>query len=136
MPRWISIPLAIAAILYALQQVRMFFIYRGRIYSPTIGAMEPNPTLSAVAIRSAVTCIVFAVLVLLIPWPKLLTYIFVALTARALLDAIFCAFSRGIYGVTAATLTPKGHRAVFVNSLSKAVGNAVLCGVCIYFIGL
>jgi hypothetical protein len=136
MPLWLSILIAIACILWALQQFRMFLIYRGRIYSPTVGAMEPNPTLSTVAIRSSLTCIVFAALVLLVPWPRLITYVFAALTARALLDTILSAFGRGIHAIPAVTLTPKGRRAVFFNSLAKVVGNAVLCAICIYFIGL
>ena len=136
MPLWISIPIAIACILWALQQFRMFLVYRGRIYSPTVGAMEPNPTLSAVAMRSALTCIVFAALVLLVPWPKLITYIFAAFTVRALLDTILATFGRGIHAMPCVELTPKDRRAVFVNALSKVIGNAALCAICIYFIGL
>jgi len=136
MPLWLSIAIAIACILWALQQFRMFLICRGRMYSPTVGSMEPNPTLSAVAMRSAFTCIVFAALVLLVPWPKFITYVFVALTARTLLDTVLAAFGRSIHAIPAVALTPKERRAVFFNSFSKAVGNAVLCAICIYFIGL
>jgi hypothetical protein len=84
----------------------------------------------------SLTSIVFAALVLLIPLPKLITYVFAILTARALLDTILYALGRGLKAISSVTLTAKGRKAVFFNSLAKVVGNAVLCAICIYFFGL
>jgi hypothetical protein len=135
MPHWLSILLAVFSGLYALQQVRMFRIYRGSIYSPTIGAMEPNPTLSAIAIRSAVTFAVFAFLFVFIPWPKILTYITAVWVFRALIDILLSWAGRGQFLVTASVMTEKGRRHLVYSSVAKAIGNCVWFGVCIYFFG-
>ncbi|SRR6266516_3399682 len=135
MPHWLSILLAVLSVLYALQQVRMFRIYRGQIYSPTIGEMQPNPTLSAIAIRSAVTFAVIAVLFVLVPWPRVLTYITGVWVFRAVVDVFLCWLGRGQFSVTAPMLTEKGRRAFVLNSAAKVVGNGVWFGVCIYFFG-
>jgi hypothetical protein len=135
MPRWPSILLAVLSALFALQQVRMFRIYRGQIHSSTIGQMQPNPTLSAIAIRSAVTFAVFAVLFLLVPWPRVLTYITGVWVFRAVVDVFLCWLGRGQFSVTAPMLTEKGQRAFVLNSAAKVVGNGVWFGVCIYFFG-
>jgi hypothetical protein len=135
MPHWLSILLAVSSGLYALQQVRMFRIYRGQIYSPTVGAMQPNPTLSAIAIRSTVTFAIIAFLFIFVPWPRVLTYITGVWVCRAVVDAVLCWLGRGQYSVAAPMLTDKGRRAFLLNSSSKVVGNAVWFGVCIYFFG-
>ncbi len=125
MPRWLSILLAVLSALFALQQVRMFRIYSGQIVSSTIGEMLPNPTLSAIAIRSAVTFAVFAVLVLLIPWPKVLTYITGVWVIRAVIDVLLCWPGRGQFRVTASMLTEEGRGSVVLNSAAKVVGNCL-----------
>src|SRR6266849_157002 len=130
MPRWLSIVLAVLSGLYALQQVRMFRIYRGQTYSPTIGAMEPNPTLSAIAIRSAVTFAIVAILFLLVSWPRVLTYIAGLWMCRAGVDVFLCWTGRGQFSVTAPVLTDKGRRSYLLNSAAKVVGAAVWFGVC------
>lgn len=135
MPHWLSILLAVLSGLYALQQVRMFRIYRGHIHSPTIGPMEPNPTLSAVAIRSAVTFAVFAALFLLVPWPRVLTYITGVWVCRAVVDVFLCWLGRGQFSVTAAIMTEKGRRHQVFQQSAKVIGNGVWFGVCIYFWG-
>ena len=135
MPLWLSIVLVVLSALYALQQVRMFRIYRGQIYSSTIGEMQPNPTLSAIAIRSAVTFAVFAALFLLVPWPRVLTYITGVWVCRAAVDVFLCWLGRGQFSVTAPMLTEKGRRAFVVNRAAKVVGNGTWFGVCIYFFG-
>jgi hypothetical protein len=135
MPHWFSILLAVLSALYAFQQVRMFRIYRGQIYSPTIGAMQPNPTLSTIAIRSAVTFAVFAALFLLAPWPRVLTYITGVWVCRALVDVFLCWLGRGQFSVVASMLTDKGRRGYLLNTSAKVVGNGAWFGVCIYFFG-
>jgi hypothetical protein len=132
---WLPILLAVLSGLYALQQVRMARIYRGDIYSPTIGAMEPNPTLSAIAVRSAVTFAIFGVLFLLVPWPRVLTYITGAWVCRAVIDVFLCWLGRGQFIVAAPMLTDKGQRHYLLNTSAKVVGNALWFGVCIYFFG-
>ena len=135
MPYWFSILLAIASGLYALQQVRMFRIYRGQAYSPTIGAMEPNPTLSAIAIRSAATFAVFVFIFLLVPWPKFLTYITGVWVCRAIVDVLLCWLGKGQFSAAAPMLTDKGRRGYLLSTSTKVIGNAVWFGVCIYFFG-
>jgi hypothetical protein len=135
MPHWPSILLAVLSALYALQQVRMFRIYRGHIHSPTVRAMQPNPTLSAIAIRSAVTFAVFAALFLVVPWPRVLTYITGVWVCRAVIDVVLCWLGRGQFSITAPMLTDKGRRVFLLNSASKVVGNSVWLGVCVYFFG-
>jgi hypothetical protein len=135
MPHRLFILLAVLSALYALQQVRMFRIYRGQIYSPTIGEMQPNPTLSAIAIRSAVTFAVFAALFLLVPWPRVLTYITGVWVFRAVIDVFLCSVGRGQFSITAPMLTEKGRGAFVVNSAAKVVGNGIWFGVCTYFFG-
>src|SRR5881409_1360956 len=135
MPHWVSILLAVLSLLYALQQVRMFHIYRGQIFSPTMGSMQPNPTLSSIAIRSAVTFAVFAVLLLLVPWPRVLTYITGVWVCRAVVDVFLCLLGRGQFSAVAPMLTDKGRRGYLLNTLAKVIGNGVWFGVCIYFFG-
>ena len=135
MPHWPSILLAVLSALYALQQVRMFRIYRGHIHSPTVRAMQPNPTLSAIAIRSAVTFAVFAALFLVVPWPRVLTYITGVWVCHAVIDVVLCWLGRGQFSITAPMLTDKGRRVFLLNSASKVVGNSVWLGVCVYFFG-
>src|SRR6266481_3291217 len=110
MPHWLSISLAVVCWLCALHQVRMARIYRGQIYSPTIGPMEPNPTLTAIAISSAVTSAIYGILVLLIAWPRLLTYLSLVWVCGAVADAVLGWFGPGVGGPTVAMLTEKGRR--------------------------
>lgn len=135
MPRWLSIVIVIVCWLSALQQIRMYFIYTGRIYSPTIGAIEGGSTLRAVAIRSAITCVIYGFIVLLIPWPRLITYVSVVWLCRAALDTILGWFGGGIHAVTAAVSTDKGRRHYLVSQSVAVLNRAVLALVCGYFFG-
>ena len=135
MPHWVSIILAVLSALFALQQVRMFRIYRGQVYSATVGAMEPNPTLSAIAIRSAITFAIFAVVLLVIPLPRALTYITGVWACRAVVDVFLCLAGTGQYSATAAIMTAKGRKHHVFQEAAKVIGNGVWFGVCIYFFG-
>src|ERR1035437_2315949 len=128
MPHWVSIILAVLSAFYVLQQVRMFRIYRGQVYSPTIGAMEPNPTLTAIAIRSAITFAIFAVVFLLIPLPRALPYITAVWVSRAVVDVFLCLAGTGQYSVTAAIMTAKGRKHHVFQEAAKVIGNGVWFG--------
>ena len=134
MPSWLSIALAVGCWLAALQQVRMYFIYAGRIYSPTIGAVEGGPTLRAVAIRSAITFIIYGFIVLLVPWPRLLTYVSAVWLCRAAIDTVFGWFGMGVNGVTVAVSTEKGRRHYLVSQAVAVFSRAIVVAVCGYFL--
>src|SRR6266436_969611 len=110
MPRWLSISLAVVCWLCALKQVRMARIYKGQIYSPTIGAMEPNPTLTAIAIPATITFAIYGILVLLIAWPRLLTYLYLAWASRSIVDALLGWFGIEVHGVKVGIMTEKGRK--------------------------
>jgi hypothetical protein len=133
--RWLTIVLAVFCGFFSFQQLRMYGIYRGSVYSSAIGSIEPNPVLSAIALRSAITFAIFAFLVLLVPWPRVLTYVTGLWVCRAIIDTILCSLGRGQYRIVASMLTDRGRKASVLNASSKAVGNALWFGTCIYFFG-
>jgi len=135
MPHWLSILLAIACWLFAMLQVRMSLIYRGRIHSPAIRPIEPSPTLAAIAIRSAATFVIYGFLILFTRWPQLLTYIGLIWTCRAIIDIFLGWFGRGIHASTIATLTEKGLRYYFTRNAVGVTNSAIFFGACLYFFG-
>src|SRR5207249_5016109 len=133
MPRWLSISLAVACWFCALKQVRMSRIYRGQIYSPTIGSMQPNPTLTAIAIRSAVTFAIYGVLVLLIAWPRLLTYLSLVWACRAIVDALLGWVGAGVHGTTVGILTEKGRKHYVLTESAGVASRLVLFAIFAHF---
>jgi len=113
----------------------MYFIYTGRIYSPTIGTIEGGPSLRAVAVRSAVTFAIYGFLVLLVTWPRLLTYVSLVWLCRAAVDTILGWFGGGVHHITVAVSTDKGRRHYFVSQAVAVLSRAVLVLVCGYFFG-
>jgi len=61
----------------------------------TIGAMEPNPTLTATAIRSTITFAIYGIIVLLIAWPRLLTYLSLVWACRAIVTRSLAGLAQG-----------------------------------------
>jgi hypothetical protein len=135
MPHWLSITLAVVCWFCALQQVRMYFIYTGRIHSPTIGSIDGGPTLRAVAIRSAVTFAIYGFLVLLIPWPRLLTYVSMVWLCKEIVDALLGWVGRGVHGSTSVMLTEKGRKHYVISEFVAVLSRAVVLAVCAYFFG-
>jgi hypothetical protein len=135
MPHWLSITLATAFWLFALGQVRMYCIYTRRIGSPTIGPIDGGPTLRAVAIRSAVVCTMYGFLVLLIPWPRLLTYVSIVWVCKEMVDAMLGWLGKGVHGVEVAMMTNKGRRQYCIVQAVAVLSRAVLVVVCVYFFG-
>lgn len=133
--RWLTIMSAVFCGLLSFQQLRMYRIYQGSIFSTAIGSIEPNPALAAIALRSAITFTIFTFLVLLIPWPRVLTYVTGVWVCRAIIDMILCWLGRGQYRIVASMLTDRGRKASVLNASSKVVGNALWFGTCIYFFG-
>lgn len=113
----------------------MYFIYTGRIGSPTIGPIDGGPTLRAVAIRSAVVCTIYGVLVLLIPWPRLLTYVSIVWVCKEMVDAVLGWFGRGVHGVEATMMTNIGRRYYLVVQAVGVLSRAVLVLLFAHFFG-
>ena len=134
----ISRTLAVACWIWALKQSRMIFIYRRKIDSPTTGLFrgdKPNVVMSSIATRSAITFTIFGVLLLVVPWPQVLTYISGTWVCRAVIDAVLCWLGRGQYTVTVAVMNSKGRRYYLFEESAKVIGNGLWFGACIYFIG-
>jgi len=139
MPHWLLITLAIACWIWALMQTRIFLVYQGRIDSPTTGLYrggEPNVVMSAIAVRSAVTFSIFGFLLLLIAWPRVLTYVCGVWVCRAIVDVVLCWLGKGQYSVTVALLAKKGRRGHLLQESAKVIGNSVWFGVCIWLFGI
>ena len=135
MPLWLSIILAVVSWLCALQQLRMYFTYTGRMHSSTIGSIEGGPTLRAVALRSAITFTIYGFLVLLVPWPRLLTYVSIVWLCRATIDAALVWFGKGDQSSTSAIMTDKGRRHCIISESVAVLCRAVVVVVCAYFFG-
>jgi hypothetical protein len=135
MPRWYFITLATLFWLYALYQVRMYFIYTGRIHSQVIGNIDGGPTLRAVAIRSAVAFVVYGFLLLVMLWPRVLTYVSVVRLCMEIIDATLGWFGRGVHGITIAVSTEKGRRYQFFLQSVGVLIRAALVLVCAHFFG-
>jgi hypothetical protein len=135
MPRWLSISLGVVCWYCAFKQLRMSRIYRGKIYSPAICPIEPNAALTAIAVGSSVMFAGYGVLVLLIPWPRLLTYLSLVWVCRAVADAILCRLGAGIGGPTGAMLTEKGRRQRLLGDIVAVASRAALLAVFAYFFG-
>jgi hypothetical protein len=133
MPQWLSITLAVLCWLFALQQVRMYFIYTGRAHSPMIGHIDGGPTLRAVAIRSAVAFAIYGFLVLFIPWPRVLTYVCIVWLCLEIVDAVLGWYGRGVQGSTITTM--KGRRHYLIVECAGVAMRAILVGICLYFFG-
>ncbi|MGO8699916.1 MAG: hypothetical protein ACLQVY_19645 [Limisphaerales bacterium] len=121
--------------LYALWQLRMYFIYTGRIHSQTIGDIDGGPTLRAVAVRSAVASTIYGFLVLFIRWPRLLTYICVVWMCVEIVDAALGWYGRGVRGSTGSLLNLKGRSYYLIVEGAGVAIRAVLVGICVYFFG-
>src|SRR5258708_26684622 len=125
--------MSVACWIWALMQVRMALVYQGMINSAVTGSYrgsEPQPVLFSIAARSAVTFAIFGILIIVVPWPRTLTYLTGVWTCRAVLDAVLCWLGRGQYSVTVATLTAKGRRGFLLQESAKVVGNGVWLGLC------
>ena len=134
-PHWLIIALAIVFWFFALAQVRVYFIYTRRIESPTIGPIDGGPTLRAIAIRSAVVCTIYGILVLLIPWPKLLTYVSIVWVCKEMVDAVLGWVGKGVHGVVAAMMTDKGRRHYVIVQAVAVLSRAFLVLLCAHFFG-
>ena len=135
MPHWLSITLAVLCWLYALQQVRMYFIYTGHIHSPQIGDIQGGPTLRAIAVRSAVVFAIYGFLVLFIPWPRVLTYVSIVWLCKEIVDDALGWYGRGIQGSTMAIMNEKGRRHYMIVALFGVAIRVVLCGICLHYFG-
>src|SRR5258708_2437278 len=129
---WRSIAIAVVCWLFALQQVRMYLIYTGRIYSPTIGAIEGGPTLRSIALRSAFAFAVYGFLVMFVSWPRRLTCVGLFWLFRAAIEAAFVCFGRAGHGVVS---TDQGRRQSLLSHAVAVLIRAVLVLVLVYFFG-
>ena len=137
MATWLTIALGVLCLFWALMQLRMVFVYTGRAQSATVGPLVgPQPTLTHVAVRSAITFFALALVFFLVSWPKLLLVIAGVLLARAVIDLVLFSFSIGMFRLYA----PNGSFANARSSLlAKQIGNIVFFGlaaaIVFYFLG-
>jgi len=88
----------------------MYLIYTRRIYSQAMGDFEGGSVLRAIALCASITAAIYGFIVLLVPWPQLLTYVSIVWLCRGALDAALGWFGSGIHGVDVSVSTDKGRR--------------------------
>jgi len=112
----------------------MCLIYPGSISSPTVGIIGNNGNLKSLAVRSAITFVIYGFIILLIPWPRFVTYIAALWTLRAMADTTLAFNGRGIHALTLASRTLEGRRHYMI-SQTIAFFNRALLTVSAYFLG-
>jgi hypothetical protein len=130
MPYWLSIAIAVACLLYALQQVRMYMIDTGRTYSPVIGPVQ-SATLSAIAMKSVLVYPCYALILLLVPWPRFVTYFAAVWVMAGAIDAVLGWFGKGVRGANGLLLrqTAKGQRRyILVEGFGVGIRGLIFAG--------
>lgn len=138
MPLWLAITIAVFCGLSVLAQIHMWRVYSGKVDSPTTGFSkggEPSGPLASTAIRSAISFAVYGILVLVVRWPQLLTYLAAFWVIRSVADLVICALGRGMYSVDMRILNEKGQKAYVINQFYWVLFRVALFGACIYFFG-
>jgi len=138
MGKWLPFIIAGICWLWALAQIRMVMIYWGKLDSPAIGFYkggEPNPVLSAIAIRAVITFIVFGFVFFFIPWPKVFTYITAILVLRGIIDIILCSLRCGQYTVDISVIPEKAKQHLVTHVITTKIWIVLFFGVCLYFFG-
>jgi len=91
-------------ILWGVAQLRMTLVYLGRVPSAVAG---PSSSLAVTAGLSAVFMPLYGLLLIVLPWPQVVSYVLAAMLLRYCADEI--AKIAG-FGPGALQLTPKGKR--------------------------
>jgi hypothetical protein len=130
LPHWLSITLAVICWLFALQQIRMALIYLGLIPHPIL---PQGSHLAKIALRSAINITTYGFIVLLIPWPKLLTYFFGVIVCLTIVDAILGLFGLGVFGDMIENRFYLKSRTIYF--MSKIVVVGLITWLCFHFFG-
>jgi hypothetical protein len=131
MPHWLSVTLAVFFWLFALQQIRMALIYLGLMPHPFL---PQGAHLAKIAIRSAVKFTTYGFIVLLIPWPRLLTGFFGAIVCLTIVDLILGLAGLGIFGNAVESKFNLKSQAIYLTSKIIIVG--LITWLCFHFFGL
>ena len=130
MPPWLSITFAIICWLFSLQQIRMTLIYLGLMPHPFL---PQGAHLAKIAIRSAINFTIYGFIVLLIPWPRLLTYFFGAIVCLTIVDLILGLVGLGVFGNMIESKFNLKSQAIYLTSKIIIVG--VIAWLCFHFFG-
>jgi hypothetical protein len=130
MPHWLAITLAIICWFSAIQQIRMTLIYLGLIPHPLL---PQGSHLAKIAFRSAINATTYGFIVLLIPWPRLLTCLFGAIVCLTILDAVLGLFGLGVIGDMIENKSDLKSRAI--HFVSKVAVFGLITWLCFYFFG-
>jgi len=114
----------------------MYVIYTGRTYSPMVGAIEGGPTLGAVAIGSGIAFAIYGFIALLIPWPRLITYVSVVWLCRAAFDAVLGWFGKGAHRIRLVESSGNLRRHYVLCETVAVVSRGILVLACGHFFGL
>jgi hypothetical protein len=107
-----------------------------RLSSQAMGDFEGGPVLRAIALRAAITAAIYGFLVLLVPWPRLLTYVCIVWLCRVAIDGILGWFGMGIHGCRPLSVsTDKGRQHYLASRFVAVFIRAVLVMACGYFFG-
>jgi hypothetical protein len=135
MPHWLSLALATGCWICALYQLRMYLIYAGRIHSPAIGAIDAGPALGAVAIRSLVSFAIYGFLVLVVPWPRLITYVSLVWLCKGVVQAITAWLGTRRNNPPLAIASQKGRGYLLSVEVAALLTRAVVTAACAFFLG-
>ena len=134
MPTWLSVTLCGVCILWAVAQARTFLVYMHVLRSAVLPTTEsPQPALVHSALSDAITFACYGMIVLLIRWPKLVTYIIAVLLLKSLINMILASLGLGKF--SGIELAPKGKRyqtllesVPFIVYLLTIIGSALWLG--------
>jgi len=105
-------------------------IYLGLMPHPFI----PQGSLHAkIAIRSAISFIIYGFIVLLVPWPRLVTYFCAVLVCKTIIDLILGLLGIGMYGNMVESRVNLKSNGTYLTSKIFVFG--LFVGLCAYLFG-
>ena len=99
MANWIVIILAAAFAFNGLMQLRMTLVYMGVFSSSVVGQVSSTESLIHTSLRSAVPSLVCSVILFIIQWPMIITYVVGVFAIREIIDLFLVLFCVGNYRV-------------------------------------
>ena len=130
---WLQIIVGVGCALWALQQLRMTMVYLGVLHSPVIGIAGLQPALVHVAFRDVLKYSGFAVVLFVVRWPVVVTYLLAVPLGISVLEFLLAIFGIGRFG--SIQLAPRGR--AYTAALELVPCTFWLVGVALsrYFIG-
>ena len=135
MTSWLPKLIAVFCFCWAFAQARMYFVYKGVVQSPTVGPFDgPQPTLMHTALRSALSFVIFGLILPFVSWPTLVIGIVGVIVLRSVIDVFLFLVGVGMFAFywKESVRTNKTWQLVFP-MIGKVVGNTVLGGLVIWF---